>query len=106
MLDRGDFENLAAAIADSDVLEDQNYTEAEERIALRAKRTVAFDLADSLTTTSTRFDPVLWLRQCEVGPVSADDVAVWTKRLNSRVAAIRQKRSAYEARTGESLGEY
>lgn len=92
-MNRGDYETLSAAIADSDV-------------DVSARRALAFDIADALTGTSERFDPVFWLRQCEVGPIEAGDVASWTKRLNSRVEAVARKRRAYEERTGKSLGEY
>lgn len=91
-MNRGDYENLSAAIADS---------EADPA----AKRILAFDIADALTTTSNRFDPVRWLRDCEVGHVTADDVAQWTKRLNSRVGAIARARKAAEQRQGITLGE-
>ncbi|GAA3796508.1 hypothetical protein ACFS5L_02430 [Streptomyces phyllanthi] len=56
-MNRGDYETLAAAIADSDVDE-------------RARRILAFDLADALTGTNQRFDPVRWLRQCHIGRVT------------------------------------
>jgi len=78
-MSRSDYETLSAAIADS---------EAD----LPSKRIVAFDLADALTGTADRFDPVLWLRQCEVGPVSPKEVANWTKRLDLRVKSIGKRR--------------
>lgn len=92
-MNRGDFETLSAAIAESEV-------PAEFRRAL------AFDIADALTGTNQRFDPVLWLRECEVGDIESQDVAAWTKRLNSRVASIRRKRRAYEEREGTPLEKY
>lgn len=78
-MNRGDYETLSAAIADSDV-------------DSAARRALAFDLADALTGTSDRFDPVLWLRQCEIGPVAPAEVAQWTKRLELRVQSIGRKR--------------
>lgn len=91
-MNRGDYENLSAAIAES---------EADPA----AKRVIAFDIADALTTTGERFDPVRWLRQCEVGHVTAEEVGEWTKRLNSRVTAIARNRRAAEERTGQRFGE-
>jgi hypothetical protein len=92
-MNRGDYETLSAAIADSDVDRD-------------AKRALAFDIADALTGTSERFDPVLWLRQCEIGQVEPVEVAGWTKRLELRVLAIARKRRGYEERTGNRLERY
>ncbi|MFF1701265.1 hypothetical protein [Streptomyces sp. NPDC058252] len=78
-MNRGDYETLSAAIADSEV-------------DSAARRKMAFDLADALTGTADRFDPVLWLRQCEIGPVAPAEVAQWTKRLELRVQSIGRKR--------------
>ncbi|MFJ9360750.1 hypothetical protein [Streptomyces mirabilis] len=64
-MNRGDYETLAAAIADSD---------ADDR----ARRILAFDLADALTGTNQRFDPVRWLRQCGIGPTTPVEVAQWS----------------------------
>lgn len=79
-MSRADYETISAAIAESD---DQDF---------HARRNIAFNLADALTGTADRFDPVLWLRQCEVGPVSAADVAGWTKRLELRVISTGRRR--------------
>ncbi|MET8768901.1 hypothetical protein [Streptomyces sp. NPDC004658] len=79
-MSRADFETISAAIAESD---DQDF---------HARRTIAFNLADALTSTADRFDPVLWLRQCKVGPLSPADVAGWTKRLELRVISIGRRR--------------
>ncbi|MFR9787960.1 hypothetical protein ACL07V_04655 [Streptomyces sp. MB22_4] len=79
-MSRADYETLSAAIAESD---DQD---------VHARRNIAFNLADALTGTADRFDPVLWLNQCEVGPVSPADVAGWTKRLELRVTSIGRRR--------------
>jgi hypothetical protein len=79
-MSRSDYETLSAAIADSD---DQDFN---------ARRNIAYNIADALTGTSDRFDPILWLRQCEIGPVSPADVADWTKRLELRVKSIGAKR--------------
>jgi hypothetical protein len=93
MMNRGDYETLSAAIAES---------EADDK----ARRILALDLADALTGTSERFDPVLWLRQCGIGEVDAAHVAKWTARLENRVGAIARKRRAYEQRTGDQIGKY
>lgn len=79
-MSRADYETISAAIAESD---DQDF---------HARRNIAFNLAAALTGTSDRFDPVLWLNQCEVGPVSPADVAGWTKRLELRVLSIGRRR--------------
>lgn len=80
-MSRSDYETLSAALSES-----------VDDVDLSARRHIAFDIADALTGTSDRFDPILWLRQCEVGQVSAKDVADWTKRLNLRVKSIGRKR--------------
>ncbi|RZU36003.1 hypothetical protein EV284_3486 [Streptomyces sp. BK022] len=78
-MSRADYETISAAIAES---------EAD----LPGRRTVAFDIADALTGTADRYDPVLWLRQCDIGPVSPADVADWSKRLELRVVSIGKRR--------------
>jgi hypothetical protein len=93
-MNRGDYETLSAAVADSD---DQD---------LGARRAIAFNLADALTGTSTRFDPVRWLRDCKVGPIDPADVADWSTRLELRVQAIAAKQRAFEQRTGEKIERY
>ncbi|MET8288370.1 hypothetical protein ABZV80_24380 [Streptomyces sp. NPDC005132] len=92
-MNRGDYETLAAAIADSD---------ADDR----ARRILAFDLADALTGTSQRFDPVRWLRQCDIGPTTPVEVAQWSSRLAYRVEHIGDRRRACEQRTGVRLEPY
>jgi hypothetical protein len=92
-MNRGDYETLAAAITDSD---------ADDR----ARRILAFDLADALTGTSQRFDPVRWLRQCDIGPVAPPEVAQWTSRLAYRLEHINDRRRACEQRTGVRLEPY
>jgi hypothetical protein len=79
-MSRADYETISAAISDSD---DQDPT---------ARRAIAFNIADALTGTADRFDPVLWLRQCDIGPVSPAAVADWTKRLELRVISIGKRR--------------
>ncbi|MGX1546849.1 hypothetical protein [Streptomyces adustus] len=79
-MSRADYETISAAIAESD---DQDS---------HARRNIAFNLADALTGTADRFDPVLWLDQCAVGPASPADVARWTKRLELRVISIGKRR--------------
>ncbi|MFI2642019.1 hypothetical protein [Streptomyces sp. NPDC018610] len=79
-MSRADYETISAAIAESG---DQDF---------HARRNIAFNLADALTGTADRFDPVLWLRQCEVGPVSPADVAGWSKRLELRVISTGRRR--------------
>jgi hypothetical protein len=79
-MSRSDYETLSAALADSD---DQDFN---------ARRNIAFNIADALTGTSDRFDPILWLRQCNVGTISPDAVADWTTRLELRVKSIGAKR--------------
>ncbi|MFE9813348.1 hypothetical protein [Streptomyces sp. NPDC005548] len=91
-MNRGDYETLAAAIADSDV-DDQ------------ARRILALDLADALTGTNQRFDPVRWLRQCGA-PVTPVEVSQWTTRLAYRVKHIHGRRQACEQRTGARLEPY
>ncbi|MFE4630742.1 hypothetical protein [Streptomyces mirabilis] len=91
-MNRGDYETLAAAIADSD---------ADDH----ARRILAFDLADALTGTNQRFDPVRWLRQCGI-PVKPGEVAQWTSRLAYRVEHIHHRRQACEQRTGVRLESY
>ncbi|MFE5191599.1 hypothetical protein [Streptomyces sp. NPDC056628] len=93
MMKRGEYETLAAAVADSDA-------------DPHARRILAFDLADALTTTSERFDPTRWLLQCDIGEVDPSDVAQWTKRLQLRVESVVRKRRAYEERTGDKLERY
>lgn len=78
-MNRGDYETLSAAIADSDVDD-------------HARRALAFDIADALTGTSARFDPIRWLRDCQIGSVSSADVADWTKRLELRVKSVGERR--------------
>lgn len=92
-MNRGDYETLAAAIADSD---------ADDR----ARRVLAFDLADALTGTSQRFDPVRWLRQCGIGPTTPVEVAQWSSRLACRVEHIGDRRRACEQRPGVRLEPY
>ncbi|MFE4990402.1 hypothetical protein ACFRH4_03470 [Streptomyces mirabilis] len=92
-MNRGDYETLAAALADSDVDD-------------HPRRILAFDLADALTSTNQRFDPVRWLRQCEIGPVSPVEVAQWTSRLAYRVEHFDDRRRACEQRTGVRLEPY
>jgi hypothetical protein len=92
-MNRGDYETLAAAIADSDVDD-------------RARRTLAFDLADALTGTNQRFDPVRWLRQCHIGRVTPGEVAQWSSRLAYRVEHLDDRRRAWEQRTGSRLESY
>ncbi|MFE5258519.1 hypothetical protein [Streptomyces coelicoflavus] len=92
-MNRGDYETLAAAITDSDV-------------DPAARRVLAFDLADALTGTNQRFDPVRWLRQCGIGPVAPTEVARWTSRLAYRVEHIDKRRRAWEQRTGSRLEPY
>ncbi|MER5754355.1 hypothetical protein [Streptomyces sp. NPDC002088] len=92
-MNTGDYETLSAAFADSDV-EDA------------ARRALAFDIADALTGTSNRFDPVRWLRDCKVGDVEPSQVAEWSTRLELRVQAIAKKRRAYEERTGDIIERY
>ncbi|MGW3635250.1 hypothetical protein ACWD7F_34805 [Streptomyces sp. NPDC005122] len=91
-MNRGDYETLAAAIADSDVDDS-------------ARRILAFDLADALTGTNQRFDPVRWLRQCGT-PATPVEVAQWTSRLAYRVKHIHDRRRACEQRTGVRLESY
>jgi hypothetical protein len=79
-MSRSDYETLSAALADSD---DQDFN---------ARRNIAFNIADALTGTGDRFDPILWLRQCNIGPVAPADVADWTTRLELRIKAIGRKR--------------
>lgn len=93
-MNRGDYETLSAAIADTD---DKD---------LDARRAVAFNIADALTGTSTRFDPVRWLRDCKVGDIVPAEVADWSTRLQLRVKAISDKQRAYEQRTGEKIERY
>ncbi|MFE9525171.1 hypothetical protein [Streptomyces sp. NPDC006631] len=93
-MNRGDYETLSAAIADTD---------DEDRDARRA---VAFNIADALTGTSTRFDPVRWLRDCNLGDIVPSEVADWSTRLGLRVKAISDKQRAYEQRTGEKIERY
>ncbi|MFE2101591.1 hypothetical protein [Streptomyces sp. NPDC059468] len=78
-MSRADYETISAAIAES---------EAD----LANRRIVAFDIADALTGTADRYDPILWLRQCDIGPVSPADVAGWSKRLELRVVSIGKRR--------------
>jgi hypothetical protein len=85
MMKRGDYETLSAAIAESDV--DDN-----------ARRALAFDLADALTSTGERFDPILWLRQCKIGDVKTHEVAEWSARLENRVESLARRRQHYETR--------
>lgn len=89
-MNRGDYETLAAAIADSEVDSD-------------ARRILAFDLADALTGTNPRFDPVRWLRQCVAEPVTPVEVAQWSTRLAYRVKHIDDRRQAWQQRTGRGL---
>ncbi|MER5691146.1 hypothetical protein ACWDBO_05950 [Streptomyces mirabilis] len=91
-MNRGNYETLAAAIADSD---------ADDR----ARRILALDLADALTVTNQRFDPVRWLRQCDV-PVTPVEVAQRSSRLAYRVKHIHDRRRACEQRTGVRLESY
>ncbi|MFE4681601.1 hypothetical protein ACFRNJ_12285 [Streptomyces sp. NPDC056721] len=79
-MSRADYEAISAAIADSD---DQE---------LHARRNIAFNIADALTGTADRFDPVLWLRQCQIGQVSPADVAERSSRLSLRVQSIGKRR--------------
>ncbi|MGW0626169.1 hypothetical protein [Streptomyces sp. NPDC002758] len=79
-MSRSDYETLSAAIADSD---DQD---------INARRNIAFNIADALTGTGDRFDPILWLHQCKIGPFSPADVADWSTRLELRIKAIGAKR--------------
>jgi hypothetical protein len=92
-MNRADYETPSAAIAESDV-DDQ------------ARRTLAFDLANPLTSTSPRFDPVLWLRQCALGTVQSQEVAAWSTRLGRRVGSVSRRRLQYEERTGRRLKRY
>ncbi|MET7971606.1 hypothetical protein ABZW44_00750 [Streptomyces mirabilis] len=92
-MNRGDYETLAAALADSDVDD-------------HPRRILAFDLADALTSTNQRFDPVRWLRQCDIGPVTPVEVAQWTSRLAYRVEHFDDRRRACEQRTGVRLEPY
>jgi hypothetical protein len=80
-MSRGDYETLSAALSES-----------VDDIDLSARRHIAFDIADALTGTADRFDPILWLRQCEIGPFSPADVAAWTTRLDLRIKSIGRKR--------------
>lgn len=93
-MDRGDYETLSAAIAEADDEGPQ------------ARRAVAFNIADALTGTSNRFDPIRWLRDCEVGTIDPAEVRAWSKRLDLRVEAIAKKRRAYEERSGETIERY
>ena len=92
-MNRGDYETLAAAIADSEV-------------DINARRHLAFDIADALTGTAPRFDPVLWLRGCKVGPIEPAEVADWTTRLEARVQSVSAKREQYVQRTGDQIEKY
>jgi hypothetical protein len=92
-MNRGDYETLSAAIADSAVGAD-------------ARRTLAFDMADALVPTNARFDPVLWLRDCNVGTVHSEHVEQWSTPLARRVDTIRKKRARYEEESGKRLGRY
>jgi hypothetical protein len=94
-MNRGDFETLSAAIADTDDLPDLN-----------TRRGVAFNIADALTGTSERFDPVRWLRDCNIGHVDPKDVAKHTTRLELRLKAIARKQQAYMERTGNNIERY
>jgi hypothetical protein len=85
---RGDYEILSAVISESSVDDS-------------ARRALAFDIADALTTTGERFDPVMWLRQCDIGEVSVQDVAEWTKRLDLRVNSVSRRRLAYTEPNGK-----
>jgi hypothetical protein len=80
-MSRSDYETLSAALSES-----------VDDVDIRARRHIALDVADALTGTADRFDPILWLRQCEIGPVSPKDVAAWSKRLDLRVKSIGSKR--------------
>jgi hypothetical protein len=79
-MSRSDYETLAAAIADSD---DQD---------LNARRNIAFNIADALTGTADRFDPILWLHQCKIGSFTPADVADWSTRLDLRIKTIGKRR--------------
>ncbi|MGW7045707.1 hypothetical protein ACWGDT_24060 [Streptomyces avermitilis] len=92
-MNRGDYETLAAAIADS-------------AADAHARRILAFDLANSLTGTNQRFDPIKWLRQCAIGPVDPGEVVQWSTRLACRVRHINGRRQAWEQRTGGHLEPY
>ncbi|MGW4567979.1 hypothetical protein ACWEN3_38250 [Streptomyces sp. NPDC004561] len=92
-MNRGDYETLAAAIADS-------------KVDIQSRRILAFDLADALTCTNQRFDPVRWLRQCVIGPVTPAEVAHWSTRLRHRVKHIDDRRQAWQQRTGGRLESY
>jgi hypothetical protein len=84
-MSRSDYETLAAAIADSD---DQD---------LNARRNIAFNIADALTGTADRFDPIVWLRQCKIGPFTPAAVASWSTRLDLRIKTIgRRRRNSLE----------
>ncbi len=93
-MNRADYEMLSAALAESD---DQD---------LSARRAIAFNLADALTGTSERYDPVLWLRQCKIGDVNSEEVAGWSARLENRVQSVSRRRRQHEQRTGNTLGRY
>ncbi|MDX3260760.1 hypothetical protein PV336_16185 [Streptomyces sp. MI02-2A] len=94
MMNRADYETLSAAIAESDDQEPN------------ARRNIAFNIADALTGTSERFDPVLWLRQCKIGTIDSQDVAEWSARLENRVQSVSRRRREHEARTGNPLPKY
>jgi hypothetical protein len=85
MMKRGDYEKLSAAFAESEV--DDN-----------ARRALAFEIAEALTATGERFDPVLWLRQCQVGKIDPQDVASWSALLGNRVDSLARRRANYEER--------
>lgn len=98
MMKRDEYETLAAAVAESMELN-------ESEIERKTRRRMAFDLADALTGTGARFDPVRWLKDCEVGPIDPQEVARWTKRLALRVASVSERKEAAR-RTGVPLGRY
>lgn len=92
-MNRGDYEALSAAVAES---------AADDT----ARRILAFDIANALVGTSERFDPVLWLRQCNIGSIDPQEVAQWSTLLSHRVQSVSRRRLDYERRTGYRLERY
>lgn len=83
MMNAGDYEQVAAVIAESPAL---------SHLPPDRMRALVLDFADRFVATSERFDPVRFANTCNAGVFTDTDVMGWSHGLHLRVSALHSRR--------------